>query len=151
MNSIYPWQKKQWQQLTQQYEAGRLPYALLLDGIEGVGKADFALAFASFLLCESQTNKMACGQCKSCKMFEAASHPDFISVGLEEKAKNIKVAQVRSLCEALQKTAQYQGFQVVIINPADKMNRASANALLKTLEEPAGQVLIILITSQRHQ
>jgi DNA polymerase III subunit delta' len=147
---IYPWQREHWSRLLKSIHEKRLPYALLLESVPGMGKAAFADHLAAFLLCEDRTTDGACGHCKGCALYQAGSHPDFFDVKLEEKSKVIKVDQVRSLCEKLFSTAHRSGFQVAIINPADTLNRAGANALLKTLEEPAGSVLIILIASSRH-
>lgn len=142
----YPWQTTQWAKLWAARQQERLPHALLLTGVRGLGKARFAEALAKAVLCEAQ-GESACDQCRSCHLFATASHPDFLSVGLLEKSKSIKVDQIRALNEALQKTAQ-DHYQVVLIHPAELMNRAAANALLKTLEEPPGNVLLMLVTDQ---
>lgn len=148
---MYPWLEGAWQQVLQQYQQQRLPHALLLEGVEGIGKADFAMAMAALLLCEQKGVLEPCGQCKGCQMFAAGNHPDFFQVGLQEKSKVIKVDQIRHLCEKLQSTAHRQGRQVAIIQPADAMNTACANALLKTLEEPSGDVVMLLLTSNRYR
>ena len=143
---IYPWQQKQYVNLVSAFKQGQLPHAMLLVGNQGMGKLDFANEFSKFLLCENTALQSSCGECRSCTMFEAESHPDFFTVTLLDKSKVIKIDQVRDIIERLSKTSQI-GKKVVIIHPADKMNVASANAPLKTLEEPPGDVLIMLITS----
>lgn len=142
---IYPWQQSQWQQISAQYAQQRLPHALLFYGQQGLGKKDFASAVASGVLCESET-LTACGVCRHCQLFRAGSHPDFYGVFPEENSKTIKVDQIRDLMGRLTQTAQLARYQVVIIEPAEAMNAAAANALLKTLEEPPGAVVIILIS-----
>lgn len=146
--NIYPWQKQQWQRLLQQTQQSRLPHALLLQGPAGLGKCEFARIFAAHVLCESTSTEQVCGVCRSCQLFKSASHPDYYEVAPAEKSKSIKVDQIRELTQVLSKTAGRNGYQVVLLHPAEWMNRASANALLKTLEEPSGQVLILLVADQ---
>lgn len=143
----YPWQQLQWQSVQQQREQSRLPHALLLNGPVGIGKHDFARALARQVLCERGSADEACA-CRECQLFEAGHHPDFYTVSLQEKSQVIKVDQIRELNERLSQTAHRGGHQVVIITPVEKMNRASANALLKTLEEPMGSVQFLLIAHQ---
>lgn len=148
MTSIYPWQQSQWKFIISQFIEGRLPHALLLSGQEGMGQYDFAMLLAKKVLCSNAKNEMPCDECRSCHLFQSGSHPDFYEVTLEEKSKNIKIDQVRELVSHLNQTSQLDGYQVAIIHPADAMNRFAANALLKTLEEPNGNVLFILIANE---
>ena len=145
----YPWQEKQWQQLVQTREVARLPHALLLQGPDGTGKHDFARVFAQALLCE-RTDLLghACGQCKSCQLFASATHPDFIEISPEEEGKAIKVDQIRALINELSLSSHYGGYRIIVLSPADSMNTAAANSLLKTLEEPQANTLLILISAR---
>ena len=146
---IYPWQQKQFNLLYNAFSQNRLSHAYLLSGISGLGKTDFAREFAGFLLCE--TNLVpACGNCHACKKFIAKSHPDFLFIQPEEKSKVIKIDQIRELSEKISRTAHAGGYQVVVVSPADSMPVQAANALLKTLEEPNGKVIIFLIDNQEH-
>jgi len=147
MKTIFPWQQAEWSYLASRRAQGKLPHALLLTGLEGLGQADFAYAFASSLLCKNP-NDIACGSCSSCQLLAAGNHPDLLIINPEAKDKLIKVDQIREVISELGKTSQQGGYQVVIIDPADAMNIAAANALLKTLEEPAQKVQIILISSK---
>ncbi len=160
---IYPWQEKIWQQL----HLGRqkLHHAFLMHGRAGIGKYDFALQFIKALLCH-QVNAAghACGACPSCRWFNDESHPDFRLVSPEQessgedesapakktkKKTQISVAQIRELSDFLGLSShQTRGLRVILINPAEALNLASANALLKMLEEPAPGVIFILITNQ---
>lgn len=144
---LYPWQQSLWQFVLQQYQENRLPHALLFLGPVGLGKLEFAQHLAKMLLCE-QSQLQACEQCRGCQLFNAGSHPDFYSVTTEAKSKSIKIDQIRELTFSLSQTAARRGWQVVILHPAEAMNRASANALLKTLEEPSGKILLILLVDQ---
>ena len=140
-----PWQVEQWRRLGQQRELAQLPHALLLAGPSGVGKRRFARALGYALLCQSPREGLACGECKSCALLQAQTHPDFLWLAPEESGKAIKVDQVRQLVETLAQTAQQGGSKIVVVEPAEAMNRNAANALLKTLEEPSGRALLLLI------
>ncbi len=132
----------------------KLPHAILLSGPAGVGKAQLAFELAKALLClQPGADNIACGQCRNCHMVSAMTHPDLMLVGLEQQssqktASEIKVDQVRSLCVRLSHTSQFGSYKIAIIDPADRMNRNAANSLLKTLEEPAGNTLILLLSSR---
>jgi DNA polymerase III subunit delta' len=144
----YPWFNTQWSTFTQQVAANRLPHALLLSGQDGIGCESMAHAMAQFLLCSAPLQQFSCGRCKSCLLLQADSHPDLLQVTLEEKAKAIKVQQIRQVSEVTANTAQQGGRKVVVIHPAEAMNANSANALLKNLEEPNGDCVFILVTEQ---
>lgn len=145
---LYPfaWQQEQWQQLLDMHRQGRLPHALMLAGPQGVGKRHFAQAFARWVMCSAPVDDRPCGQCRSCQLHSSETHPDFMLIEPEEQGKAIKVDQVRDLTELLSKTAQQGGYKVAVVAPAEAMNLNSANAILKSLEEPAAQTLMILIS-----
>lgn len=159
-------QQSQFDLLRAAYRQGRLSHAYLLSGVAGLGKTNFARQFANFLLCntlessnvvvatqmevKAQATSKPCGQCRACQQFAAKTHPDFIFIAPHEKSHAIKIDQIRELSQQLSQTAHHGGYQVVIISPADAMPIAAANALLKTLEEPAGKVIIFLIDNLEH-
>lgn len=142
---IYPWQTIQWQQIMTRYQRDAMPHALLLAGPEGVGKRNFARTLTKRILCKQPNNDQPCGHCQSCHFIAAGGHPDCYEI--EPDGKVIKIEQIRELVTALQQTAQQGGHQIVILHQADALNSAAANALLKTLEEPAGKTLILLISA----
>lgn len=144
----YPWQAPQWQQLSSQIDRERLPHALLLTGPSYTGKRQFALTLAQKLLCESPLSGYACGSCKQCQLLKAGSHPDLLVVEPEDEGKAIRVDNVRQLGEFFNKTAQQGGWKISIIAPAEAMNLNSANALLKNLEEPNPNTLLLLVTHE---
>lgn len=149
MNTPYPWQETQWQQLRQRHQAGQLPHALLMHGPVGIGKADFALATAQSLFCEQPASTgEACGQCKACQLLSSDNHPDFIHIQPEEPGKAIKIDQIRELIQQMGLSAHYGAYRVIVITQAEQMNLAASNSLLKTLEEPQANTLIMLVTSQ---
>ncbi len=142
--NIYPWQNDLFGKLL----SSRLPHALLLKGRAGIGKLDFAAECSRALLCLSpDAAGRACGACSSCNWFASGSHPDFRRMEPAEESKGqITVEQVRSLSGFVGMTSG--GYRIVLIHPADAMNASAANALLKTLEEPPGNILFILVSSR---
>ena len=145
----YPWHLAAWQQLDRSFQSQRFPHALMLHGVPGVGKFSFAQWLAHTLLCEVRSSSLTpCGQCPSCKLNQAGSHPDFIVVSPEEDKTQISVDQIRAANESLTLTSTRNGYRVAIIEPAHQMTIAAANSLLKTLEEPNPNTLIIMVTSQ---
>ncbi|MEA2078807.1 MAG: DNA polymerase III subunit delta' [Pseudomonadota bacterium] len=127
---------------------GRLPHALLISGQDGVGKRVLAEQFAHSLLCEQPAaDGQACGQCASCGWLQAGTHPDLLWLVPEEAGKAIKVDQVRALSSELCMTSHAGRYKLVIIQPADAMNTNAANSLLKTLEEPSDNTLVMLLTA----
>ena len=149
LSTLYPWQAKQWQQFSQQKQQQRLPHALLLSGTKGLGKEAFANAIINSVLCQSPNPQgEACGQCHSCQLFVAGTHPDHIDIKPEAEGKQIKVDQVRELKSKQQLTSTVSIWKTVLISPADAMNISSANSLLKLLEEPQSNTLLILVTEQ---
>ena len=145
----YPWQKALWRGLIERLRAARLPHALLLTGPAGMGKRDFAERFAHAILCDSPNEDgSACGQCRGCMLMQAGSHPDYLKVEPEEEGKAIGIDAVRELARFQALKSQYGRQRVIQLQPADALNANSANALLKTLEEPAGDTVLLLTTDR---
>ncbi len=166
---IFEWQQKQWQQVRQQVQERRLPHALLLTGQAGLGKREFAMQLARSLLCKQpQANGEACGVCEACLLLQVVhtadetnnkatavthvgTHPDCLWLEPEEADKAIRVDDIRELCASLSLTSQFGGYRVAIINMADSMNINASNSLLKTLEEPGANSLLLLVSSRPHR
>lgn len=153
----YPWQQLQWQQIKQLITAGRLPHAMLLQGNQGLGKTDFARALASAVLCQQpNAEHQACGQCPACQLLNAGTHPDMYylepTASATSKSKNpvlnLRIDDIRALCDKLNQTSQMSGYRVAILNRAELLTVSAANSLLKTLEEPGQNVLMLLITAR---
>jgi len=127
---------------------GRVPHAYLFHGIRGVGKRSTAQALAAALNCR-EDNADFCGRCPSCRKAGRHTHPDIAVI--EPEGIFIKIDRIRDL----QKQTQFRPFEgrkkVFILADADRMNEASANALLKTLEEPNPSNILILTTSRLHK
>ncbi|HEX4973955.1 MAG TPA: DNA polymerase III subunit delta' [Steroidobacteraceae bacterium] len=147
---LLPWQEEPAAQLRKAWSANRLSHALLLQGAEGLGKQSFAAWLACAVLCDKSAGATlrCCGECASCALFAAGSHPDLLWVVPEEDKQQISIDQVRSATERLTKTSYRQGYKVAIVNPAHLMTPSAANSVLKTLEEPSPRSLLIVITSQ---
>ncbi len=153
---IFPWQIRQWQQLARQRQHDRLAHALLFQGPAGTGKKQFARELANALLCrEADESGAACGHCESCNLISAGTHPDFRMLKPTPPAtstsKNpvlsIKIDALRDMYRALSETSQFGGYRIAVIEDADKMPVQAANSLLKTLEEPGRDTLLILVSS----
>ncbi|TKB57496.1 DNA polymerase III subunit delta' [Ferrimonas aestuarii] len=137
-----PWLASSWRKWQQILSRGTVAHAWLLAGAEGIGKASFADSMTQSLLCERHSG---CGQCRSCLLLKAGNHPDRFEIAPD--GKQIKVESIRALITQLSQTANQGGARVVILQQADTMNQAAANALLKTLEEPMAGVYLILVSA----
>ncbi|HSU66673.1 MAG TPA: DNA polymerase III subunit delta' [Tepidisphaeraceae bacterium] len=141
------------------YLADRLPHGLIFAGPVGVGKGTTAGAMAALFLCEHPKETTPCGKCESCRVFDSGNHPDHHVITKEliryhdktGKSKgidlSIHVIRPELIDPAGRKAVMGRG-KVFIIEQAELMNPQAQNALLKTLEEPAGRTLIILLTDQ---
>jgi DNA polymerase-3 subunit delta' len=119
-----------------------------------MGKHRFALTLAQSLFCaDSDPHGRPCGDCAGCRAFLAGSHPDFQLVAPEADSKSgeIKVDAIRELIGREVLTSSSGGYKVIVIDPADRLNRAAANSLLKTLEEPVPETLMLLLTAAAHR
>ena len=123
-------------------QAGRIVHALLFEGPRGSGKRTMARLMAQATVCSGADKP--CGVCPACKRFLAGSHPD-VRVMKPEK-RTIGVDEVRALIDALSLRTYEGGKHIVIIEQADRLTPPAQNALLKTLESPAGEALFFLIT-----
>lgn len=149
MIKIYPWHEKSWDILLKSLD--KLPNAFLFLGQKGTGVLDFVLYLSKTLLCETKkikNNFIPCDKCSSCLLFNSNTHPDFynISKELDPKNSNIKIELINDLMEKLSLSSLRGGLKVVLINLAENLNKSSANAMLKLLEEPPKDVIFLLIS-----
>jgi DNA polymerase-3 subunit delta' len=121
---------------------GKIPHAYLFAGISGVGKTTTALAFTQAINCKEQVNEEACGHCQTCRQVRSGNFPDLVFI--EPDGQNIKIEQIRGLNRALSFKPVSGRYRVSIIRQAEAMTDEAANSLLKTLEEPPPNNLIIL-------
>lgn len=136
-----------WRILKKTAQAGKLSHAYLFFGPDRIGKKDIALKFIKFLNCEEkELSKRPCCVCRVCRDIEKNTFPDFTIAEIESGEKEIKISQIRDLNWKLSLQSYSAPFKSAIINNAHMMNKSAQNALLKTLEEPKGQTIIILVT-----
>jgi len=140
-----PWLDDHWAFFIQRLAADRLAHALMIEGPAGSGKMALGRAMVARLLC-SGDKPHACGNCRSCQLLAGGAHPDHFNLQPEEDSKVLKVDQVRGLIAKLDLTTSISMRKVAFIHPAESMNRSAANALLKSLEEPAGDSVLILVS-----
>lgn len=140
---LLPWLARYQQQLSGLLAANHLAHGILLTGPSGIGKHQLALWLVSSLLCTA--GDKPCGQCKSCLLYAAGSHADFLAV--DSSGTTIGIDAVRQLSQFMHGRPQQQLNKVVLLGGADKLTEAAANALLKTLEEPPQNSFIILYCS----
>lgn len=169
---MHPWNHDKARRLAR--DRTRLPHALLLAGEQGLGKNAFAEWLARLLLCARPQDDQPCGQCQSCTLFDAGSHPDLhvvqpeavyktsaarlaqyaLRYPPEDKSKEskdstvIRIDQIRALIEASQTRPQIAAHKVLILSPADTLNMNAANSLLKLLEEPPPDSYLLLIADR---
>jgi DNA polymerase-3 subunit delta' len=139
-------------------QRNRLAHAYLFIGPDGTGKRLFANSLGWCLFCERfpEAELEACGECSACRQMMAGTHPDHLAIGLPAGKKELPIELFRGpperkgregLCHDLSLKPMAGMRRVAVIDDADRMNAASANALLKTLEEPPPNSLLILIAS----
>ena len=156
---MFPWHKKASDKLDKMIEQNHMPHALLITGVEKIGKFDFTQSLIKKLLCP----KASCDRCELCNalnnddpmteldhsvLIRRSHYPNLIYCRTElndssSMSKDIRVDQIRAFCESLGKTAE--SLQIGVVFYADQMNNNAANSLLKTLEEPRQNTLIILL------
>ena len=169
MIDILPWQRDALLELVGRGD--KLPHALLVHGRSGIGKVEFARTLAQSLLCEAPEDSLACGTCPACGWFREGNHPDYRELLPEsmaedtttedapadaddkdnkdkKKSREIKIDQIRAIADFMQLSTHRDGYRVLLIHPAEAINLAAANALLKTLEEPAARTVILLVSDQ---
>jgi len=137
------WLEPQLRSLRQARAQDRLPHGLLIQDAPGGGGTQLALMAAQAALCREPN--APCRQCAICRQVTEQRHPDLWLVGLEEDAQQIKVDQIRELCDRLSLTGYSSQASAAVIEPAAALNANAANALLKTLEEPRAGVLLVLV------
>jgi DNA polymerase-3 subunit delta' len=173
--NIHDLHEKTWEQFCAWRD--RLPHALLLTGQRGIGKFDLARAFAGSLLCENPLpSRAGCGACLACGWMKQGNHPDFRQVqpealagedgeggeggadgeggeskgagGKKKPSQQIAIGQIRALDDFLHVGTHRLGLRIVLLHPAEAMNRATANSLLKSLEEPVPGTLFLLVSNE---
>jgi len=145
--SLMPWHREAIERLVGLAAQGKIPHAVLLSGARGTGKTASASWLTAQLLCVNKRGH-ACGRCDSCLLFQAGNHGDLRHLSPEEGKRAIGIDPVRDAIRFLQQTAGYGERKVLVVSPAEAMTTGAANALLKTLEEPSGNAIILLVSER---
>ena len=150
--------------LQQMANSGQIAHSILLAGSEKIGRTTIALQFAAMLNCkDADSSKKPCGHCRTCRLIISKKHPDVIHLvpgnvlcrgegGHEShpNSRDIRICQIRGVIETVSRYPFEAPWRVIIIEPAEHLGRESANALLKTLEEPPEHTVFILISATPH-
>ena len=162
---LYPW----FEDFYQEFVSNGVPNSLLIYGEKDIGKLNFALYLANYLICENKTHHKPCLECQACRWYSMANHPDFFSILPEDsyhllpfavnpdlavnstsedkkQSKYIRIDQVRDILSVNELSSYRGGMRVILIYPVESMRIEAANCLLKSLEEPAENVFYILVT-----
>ena len=136
------------------------PHALMLVGPARTGRTLLALELAALLNCEAEAAERACGECRACRLITEGAHPDVLRLepgdsfcrgesGHERhpRSRDIRICQIRGLIETVSRYPFEGRYRVIVVEPADRMGLEAANTLLKTLEEPPPQTVIVLVTA----
>jgi DNA polymerase-3 subunit delta' len=168
---MHPWNQPILESLAARAAAGTLPHAILIHGMQGVGKLALAERVAQLLLCETETGVKPCGTCDGCRWFLGGNHPDFLRLEPESLAKpieleegeaapakktakpstEIKIEQIRATAGFLNMRSSRGRLRVALVHPAEDMNISAANALLKGLEEPPAGAMFVLVSHRPAQ
>lgn len=139
--------QKQWNFLKKKFESDQLAHAYLFSGEEKIGKKTLAKEFVKLINCNGADQK-PCGLCKNCKDIEKENYLDLLILNLKDDKQEIEISQAREALNFLSYKSYYGSFKVVIIDGAEAMNSEAQSCFLKTLEEPKGKTILILISSQ---
>jgi len=145
----FPWQTRRWQECIAMQHTDRIHHAFLLRGAVGNGKQAFATHWANALICEeTRPERRPCGLCRGCAFFKAETHPDIKTVEPLPGKKTIGIDQIREVIDYVWLSRQFAPRKPILIPGADRMTISAANTLLKTLEEPPGNAVFILVSNR---
>ena len=142
------WLEKHLNQWDSAIKLDHKPQAVIVSGLNGTGKAELLRQIIADLICR-QTNSGHCGTCQNCVLNQQGHHPDVYQI--EPEKNTVKVKMIRGLTDFFTSTPHCSDYKIAVIEQADQMNVAAANALLKSLEEPPSRGLLFLVTDSKHQ
>ena len=156
--SDFPDQQANMQLLQCSLDRGRLAHAYLLEGHDLTQLEAVAATLAKSLNCEQPPQRGAsglplecCDKCLNCRKIQNCNHPDVLWVRPESKSRVITIDQMRELMQTVQLKPTQAEWKIAVIVAADRLNQQAANAFLKTLEEPPGQSILMLLTTEPGQ
>lgn len=142
---IYPWFETIWSTIGIE-QKDKFHHGIILSGVPGIGRYHFAERLIESLLCiDNQEQGRACGQCRACELYVAEANADYKSIVLEEGKTQISVDQIRDCINWINTSHQFNAKKVLFIPQANLMTVQASNSLLKTLEEPPAECVIILL------
>ncbi|MGL9734013.1 MAG: DNA polymerase III subunit delta' [Symbiopectobacterium sp.] len=140
----YPWLNRLYRQLIEGYQEGRAHHAIFLHVLPGMGGESLVYALSRRVLCQKPKGMKSCGECHSCKLMVAGTHPDWYAISPEKGKQTLGIDAIRSVLENLYQRSQQGGAKLVWIENSEQLTEAAANALLKTLEEPPEETYFLL-------
>ncbi|NHB91422.1 DNA polymerase III subunit delta' [Photorhabdus cinerea] len=140
----YPWLSQSYRQLVESHQQGHGHHALLLHANAGSGADVLIYGLSRWLMCQNKQAMKSCGECHSCRLMMAETHPDWHILSPEKGKTSIGVEVVRQVTETLYRRSQQGGVKIVWLPSAEGLTDAAANALLKTLEEPPEYTYFLL-------
>ncbi|NRN29129.1 DNA polymerase III subunit delta' [Photorhabdus heterorhabditis] len=144
----YPWLNQAYRQLVESHQQGRGHHALLLHANAGSGADVLIYGLSRWLMCQNKQEMKSCGECHSCRLMMAKTHPDWHILSPEKGKTSIGVEVIRQVTETLYRRSQQGGVKIVWLPSAEGLTDAAANALLKTLEEPPEYTYFLLECQQ---
>jgi len=148
LDANIPWLAGLQRSLRDAIENDRLGHAVLIQVDPGLGGDWLATWLAARLFCSTDRSIQPCGHCLECRRVVSGEQPDLIRLSPIDESKEIRIDQIREMAAELALTSHGRGRKVAVITPAERLNRNAVNALLKTLEEPAGSSLLLLVTGE---
>jgi DNA polymerase III subunit delta' len=131
--------------------SSRLAHCYLFEGPSGTGRRTTALALIQSVFCANSADGSGCGNCATCRKLETGNHPDLHILQPLPDKRDISIEQIRELQQVLSLRPYEAPRKACLIEPAERLSIGASNAMLKTLEEPPGNALMILIASQADQ
>ena len=128
-----------------------ISHAYLFTGLPGVGKTSLAKVLAKMLLCQAEEDPRPCDTCRACQMVDRGQHPDLHMIASERVGDSLKIDQIRDVQHQLSLTPMEGAWRVAILRRFQEATPSAANALLKTLEEPPGHVVMIVLATDADQ
>jgi|GEM_PF-4244974 len=144
--AMYPWQAQAYEVCERAWRNKRLPHALMIAGVPGVGRHAFALRLAKLMNCQNEVSA-PCGHCHTCLAIDASQYPDYHVVKPAADKSAIAIDDVRTMIETLSASAWGAGTKVAVIDTAEQLSLASSNALLKLTEEPPKDTYLLFLTA----
>lgn len=147
----YPWLRDSYQQIIASQQNQQAHHALLIHTLPGMGEQSLIYAISRWMMCQQPQGQKSCGTCRNCQLMQAGTHPDHYRIESQEGKTGIGIDAVRQTTEKLYEHARMGGAKLVWLLKAERLSEAAANALLKTLEEPASNTWFFITSHQLYR